>query len=240
MGKLISYTGIDYSGRTTVILNKALLLAKEGFNVLMIDADQTKGRLAAALNIQKKEMDLAQAVTGLDKGAFDKCFIKDKKTRITFITLSSDAKSSGLFRLTSNQAEIFFDRVKYIYDYVLVDCGSIHYEALSMMSLYAAYKVFIVVPSEKRGAIWLKSNDTILSSLRKDKDIFEYVMINTSEFPELSKDLLFKDKKAEELPYVFNMGDYTVAGEIFANNPTGKRAEEYVKGIEALIEKIKG
>lgn len=233
MGKIIAFTGIDYAGRTTTILNVSSLLASEGYKVLFVDADQTRGKVATTLNLEQKPTGLAEAVTGLNEKVFDGCFIYDKKTGVNFITLPSEAAANDLFELSISQAEAFYQKVKKQFDYILIDCGSILYESLSGVALFEADQIFIVLPSKKRGAIWLNSMGNILDSLADSS--LNYVIVNLSEVQEVSEDLLLEKNKFISIPYVFNMREYTAMGEVFTLQPTGKKAQEYVNTVKQLI-----
>ena len=237
MGEIITFTGIEYSGRTTTLLNMAYLLASEGCRVLFVDADQTRGKVAAALNLEQKQIGISEAVTGLNEKTFDNCFINDKKTGVNFITLPATAKGNDLFKLSIAQAEDFYQKIKKQFDYILIDSGNILYETLSGVSLFEADKIFIVLPSEKRGAIWLRAMDNIIDSL-EDKSM-NYVVINLSEIPEIPEDHLTRKKQFKSIPYVFNMREYTAMGELFIQRPTGKKAQDYVNAIKELIAVIK-
>ena len=231
----IAYTGIEYSGRTTVILNMACLLAKEGHKVLVVDADQTKSQLSALLNLNHNNCGLQEAVTSLDESCFDDCFIYDKKTAITYLTLPKTARYDDLFLLTFDQAENFYQKAKRQFEYILIDCGNICYEPLSAVSLFEADKVFVVLPPEKRAGIWSESAKKLLNNILE----VEYIAVNLHESPEIPLEQAFQKKPFVELPYILNMRDYTAVGQIFVQNPTGKKALAYVNAIEDLVDIVK-
>ena len=126
------------------------------------------------------------------------------------------------------------------FEYILVDSGSILYEALSAASLQYADQIFLVIPQEKRGAVWLSTTENIFKVL----DLIDpvYIITNLFEVPEISEDPLIagrKENRIVSMPYVFNMREYTAAGELFLKNPAGKKAREYIGGLEALLQRIK-
>ncbi|MDD4566239.1 MAG: AAA family ATPase, partial [Eubacteriales bacterium] len=181
MGKIITYTGPGHSGRTTVALNSAYLLAKEGYKTLVVDADQTKGNLAAHIGIEKKDVGLAEAATSLDEAILHRCFIKEKKTGITYLTLPADAKCNDLISLTQLQAEELYRRVRDEFDYTLVDCGNCIYEALSGVALLIGQMTFIALSPERKDSIWLKANRRIFDSLEISEP--RYIVSNIYEMP---------------------------------------------------------
>ena len=86
-GKIFTFTGPGYSGRTTLILNTAYMLTKEGHTVLVVDADQTMGKAITHLNLEKKEIGLAEAVTGIEDSIILNSICKDKKSGLNILTL---------------------------------------------------------------------------------------------------------------------------------------------------------
>lgn len=237
MGEILAFTGIEYSGRTTLVLNIAHQLASEEYKVLVVDADQTRGKVAASLNLKPIEGGLVEAVTGLVEQDFNSHFINDKKSGISILTLPISAKANDLFHLSALQAKNFYEKVRSEFDYVLVDCGNILYEALSSVSLFEADNIIVVLPAEKRGAIWMESMKDILCQL--DETRINYVTTQLSEIPELKEDQMLPRKRAFPIPYIFNMRDYTATGDIFMANPTGKKSRDFVKSINAIVSFIK-
>lgn len=228
--KMITCAGIEFSGRTTTLLNLAYLLVKENNNVLIIDADQTRGgKITSILNLPNKETGLAEAVTSLEKESLSEAFIWDKKTGITFLTLPNHAKCNDLFEMTSLQAETFYNRIKNNFDYIFIDSGSILYEALSAVSLFLSDKILVMLTPEKRSIRWLQSFESVLNHF---KNKIDHVSINLTETPESCLDY----KKKIEIPYIFNMRDYAIDGEIYLKNPTGKKAKDYINSLRNIME----
>lgn len=239
MGKIITFAGPGYSGRTTVVLNTAYMLSQEGYKTLVIDADQTMGKLSIHLNIERKEIGLAEAVTSMDESIFNNCLIRNKKRGQEYLTLPDAAKCNDLLELTDRQAAGFYSKVIKQFDYVLVDTGNILYEALSGYSLIVAEKIMIVLPQEKRGSVWLTATESIFKSLNLDD--LNYAAVNLHETPEISEAQLLGEEMKEgmiALPYVFNMRDYMTSSAIFLQNPTGKKAQDYENGIHGIIQSI--
>lgn len=239
MGKIITFVGPGYSGRTTVVLNMAYVLSQEGYKTLVVDADQTMGKLSAHIKFERKVIGLAEAVTSMDESIFNHCYIKDKKRKLEYLTLPDTAKCNDLFELTNRQAAGFYSKIQKQYDYVLVDTRSILYEALSGYSLISAEKIVMVLPQEKRGYIWLNATESVLKSLNLDNLV--YAAVNLNETPEISGAQLLGGDKRERviaLPYIFNMRDYMMSGDIFLQNPTGKKAQDYEDGIRGVIQSI--
>lgn len=228
--KMITFAGIEFSGRTTTILNLAYLLVKENNNVLIIDADQTRGgKITSILNLPNKETGLAEAVTSLEKETLSEAFILDKKTGITFLTLPNHAKCNDLFSMTSLQAETFYNRIKNDFDYIFIDSGSILYESLSAVSLFVSDKILVMLTPEKRSIRWLQSFESVLKHF---KNKIDHVSINLTETPESCLD----QEKKIEIPYIFNMRDYAIDGEIYLKNPTGKKAKDYIRSLRNVME----
>lgn len=238
MSKIIAYTGLEHSGRTTVILNKAYILAKEGYKVLIVDADQTRGRIRASINIAKNEKGLEEAVTSLDENVYSKCFIYDKKTKLTFLTLPITAKCENLFLLTFDQAEKFFQKIRKEFDFILIDCGSIFYEALSSVALFEADKIYLILSPEKRASIWLDSVKSILLNFNQTQNSIENIIVNLMESPEIPQEQVYEGKYIE-VPYIQNMRDYSALGEMFVQSPTGRKAKEYVNVMKKLASSVK-
>jgi MinD-like ATPase involved in chromosome partitioning or flagellar assembly len=241
IGRIITYIGPGHSGRTTTVLNTAHLLAKEGYETLVIDADQTMGTLITHLNLEKRKTGLAEVVTGLDETVYQSGFAKDKKTGVTFVTLPDGARCSGLFGLTRLQAETFYDRVKNEFDFILIDCGNILYEALSGTALLAASVVYMVLPLERRGTIWLAATEPVIEALKLDN--VGVIVVNLHEVPEIPINRLWQWKREERpyvLPYISNMRDYQSRGEIFLQDPSGKKTQEYHNELIDVGEQIRG
>lgn len=236
MGKIITYTGPEHSGRTTVVLNSAYLLAKEGYKTLVVDADQTKGNLAAYIGLEKKNIGLAEAVTSLDETIFQRCFTKDKKSGIAYLTLPAVAKCNDLISLTRLQAEEFYRKVRDEFAYILVDCGNFLYESLSGVALLMGQVTFVILSPERKHSIWLKASGHIFESLGISRP--NYIVTNIHQIPETPSEALFektRDRPSAELPYIFNMRDYKSKKEIFLHNPSGKKALEYEKELNCTI-----
>lgn len=240
IGKILTFTGPEYSGRTTLILNTAYLLKIMGHSVLVLDADLTMGKIVTHLNLEKKDIGLAQAVTGIDESILMDCICKDKKTGLNILTLPGSANCNDLIELTKLQADTFYQKIRKRFEYILVDSGSILYEALTAASLKEAEHICHVIPQEKRGAVWLSATENVFTSLDISDPV--YIISNLFEVPEISEEQLALGSKAKQIimmPYVFNMREYTAAGEIFLKKPAGKKAGEYISGLEALIQMMK-
>jgi len=111
-GQILTFTGPEYSGRTTLILNTAYMLTKEGHTVLVVDADQTMGMAITHLNLERKDMGLAEAVTGIDEPILLNSICKDKKTGLNILTVPRSANCNDLMELTKLQADDFYQKVR--------------------------------------------------------------------------------------------------------------------------------
>ena len=236
MGKIITFLGPEHSGRTTILLNAAYLLTKEGRKSLIVDADQTQGKIRSHLLPEEKDIGLAEAVCSLNPALLEQCYINHKKTDLTLLTLPISAKANELMGITGAQAEGFFRRVSTHFDYVFVDSGNVLYEALSGYSLICAAKRFIVLAQEQRGKAWLRAMENILAALDGHDT---KILNNLYETPELPITSLVEEKDPISFPYIPNMRDYLVARELYIQNPSGKRVEAYQKQLLELMKRIK-
>lgn len=243
MGRIITFLGPEHAGRTTIILNTAYLLAKEGSRVLIVDADQTRGRIRSHLSFDEKDIGLAEAACSLNPFLLEQCYIDHRKTGLMLLTLPILAKANELIGVTAAQAEAFFRRVSAGFDYVFVDTGNVLYEALSGYSLVCASKRFIVLPQEQRGKAWLRSMENILRALDGEQDTKVLnntkILNNLYEIPELSITQFAEEKEIINFPYIPNMRDYLIARDLFMQNPSGKRVQGYRKPLQEVVDKIK-
>lgn len=238
MCKLIAFTGIEYSGRTTVILNTATELSEKGKrNVLVVDADQTRGRLATALNLASNKYGLQEAVTSLDKTVFDNCFIYDSNG-LTYLTLPGKAISNQLLNLKIEQATDFYNKVSRNYDYILVDCGNILYEAMSAVAVFDADIIVFVLPPEKRGLCWFKSYNPLFMKEMQNKT-FVNVISNIKQQAELPVEQIYNCNNFVEIPFISTMRDFTSRGDIYLDKSIEKRGQRYRMAIGDFANMLK-
>lgn len=231
MSMLFAFTGPEYSGRSTVILNLGYLLSKKKYKVLIIEADQRMCKLSTYLDTNDVTgLWLEDAVTGIDNRA-DYNFHIDKKTKISFLGNNPQVRCNQLVNISFNQAASFYKKIMPLYDFVFVDCGNFVYEALSAAAICAAEKTFVLISPDMRSEVWRQANCDAIGNISNKT---EQITVNMHEMPEIAIE------SRHIFPYVQNMRDYTISHEIFAQNPTGKKAQEYMSALQDLAVAIKG
>jgi cellulose biosynthesis protein BcsQ len=122
----------------------------------------------------------------VDIDRFDPYCVTDRKTGLTAMTMPTNVECCDYRALSAEQADNFYEKIKRSYDYVLVDCGNIVYEALSCCALLHAKKTFIVLPQEKRSAVWLTATEAMLEDLQLSK--LQYIITQLQEVADVTID----------------------------------------------------
>lgn len=117
--KILVTSALEKEGKTTVSINLAMLLAKEGKKVLFLESDMYRPNIIKKLKKEKKEKktfkDLLQEAVSIDD-----CIIKHKKLGVDIIAAGQiEENTSNLFN-TSKLKKIF-KILEEKYDYIVID-----------------------------------------------------------------------------------------------------------------------
>lgn len=105
-------------GKTTVALNLALALTKEGYKVLVLDADIRNQSVARALGEMAAGSGMLELLKDKDL-AVDSCIRTDKSGKLDFISgRSTDKRHYSIERESMNR---LLSQLKKSYDYVVID-----------------------------------------------------------------------------------------------------------------------
>lgn len=109
----------ENEGKSTVALNVALSLAREGKKVIMVDADLRKPAIYKMLDIKKYEVvdmiKLLQGACGLDE-----CLYNEEKLGLQIVMPTKGHSSTHEFT-KSNAMKDLLDKCSHMADYVIVD-----------------------------------------------------------------------------------------------------------------------
>lgn len=126
--KLLMFTSFEENtGKTTVVANFALTLARAGKKVLVIDCDLRKSAMARFLRLSSKSPGLLQLLTNnLDTPAVYKPFVSERSTSqiINFIPAGGTVENSSEL-LESQKMKDLLKAMYSHYDYILIDTAPV-------------------------------------------------------------------------------------------------------------------
>lgn len=125
--KVISLNSTEMSeGKTTLICNVATAFALIGKKTLIVDADFRRPAVEAFFNLKKSELGLVDSV--VNDEPLENCIIQpiDKIPTLHILPPGMGTRNPNAF-FTSNKTVELFDRLKTMYDYIILDVPPLSY-----------------------------------------------------------------------------------------------------------------
>ena len=125
--KIFSLNSADMSeGKTTLICNVATAYAMIGKKTLIVDADFRRPAVEAFFNLKKSKLGLVDAVA--NDVPLEKCLIQpiEKIPTLHVLPPGMGTRNPNAF-FSSNKTVELFDRLKEIYDYIILDVPPLSY-----------------------------------------------------------------------------------------------------------------
>ena len=140
--KVILFTSsVPAEGKSTVAVNTALALAKDGKKVLLIDGDLRGQSVKDTLNIKKESLGLG----GFLSGASDSySFLRYENTGL-YVFAGDDSVAEPLKLLKNGKLEKMFETLRNMVDYIIVDTPPSNMMAdAAILSRYADKVVYVI------------------------------------------------------------------------------------------------
>ena len=125
--KVISLNSTEMSeGKTTLICNVATAFALIGKKTLIVDADFRRPAVEAFFNLKKSELGLVDSV--VNDEPLENCIIQpiDKIPTLHILPPGMGTRNPNAF-FTSNKTVELFERLKTMYDYIILDVPPLSY-----------------------------------------------------------------------------------------------------------------
>lgn len=235
-------------GKTTTTVNLGVGLAREGYRVLLIDADP-QGSLTVSLGIKNPD-DLDSSLSTAMTAAIEDRQIPaetgivkhDEGVDLMPSNIELSGIETGLFNIMSREYVLrnYINTVKQDYDYILIDCMP----SLGMMTINAlAAADSIIIPSQpnflstKGLNLLLKSVNKVKRNINPNLRIDGILLTMVDSRTNNAKDIISTLRQSvgqnirvfdSEIPHSVRAAECSIAGvSIFAHDKNGKVAAAY-------------
>lgn len=235
-------------GKTTTTVNLGVGLAREGYRVLLIDADP-QGSLTVSLGIKNPD-DLDSSLSTVMTAAIEDRQIPaetgivkhDEGVDLMPSNIELSGIETGLFNIMSREYVLrnYINTVKQDYDYILIDCMP----SLGMMTINAlAAADSIIIPSQpnflstKGLNLLLKSVNKVKRNINPNLRIDGILLTMVDSRTNNAKDIISTLRQSvgqnirvfdSEIPHSVRAAECSIAGvSIFAHDKNGKVAAAY-------------
>lgn len=235
-------------GKTTTTVNLGVGLAREGYRVLLIDADP-QGSLTVSLGIKNPD-DLDSSLSTVMTAAIEDRQIPaetgivkhDEGVDLMPSNIELSGIETGLFNIMSREYVLrnYINTVKQDYDYILIDCMP----SLGMMTINAlAAADSIIIPSQpnflstKGLNLLLKSVNKVKRNINPNLRIDGILLTMVDSRTNNAKDIISTLRQGvgqnirvfdSEIPHSVRTAECSIAGvSIFTHDKNGKVAAAY-------------
>ena len=235
-------------GKTTTTVNLGVGLAREGYRVLLIDADP-QGSLTVSLGIKNPD-DLDSSLSTVMTAAIEDRQIPaetgivkhDEGVDLMPSNIELSGIETGLFNIMSREYVLrnYINTVKQDYDYILIDCMP----SLGMMTINAlAAADSIIIPSQpnflstKGLNLLLKSVNKVKRNINPNLRIDGILLTMVDSRTNNAKDIISTLRQSvgqnirvfdSEIPHSVRAAECSIAGvSIFTHDKNGKVAAAY-------------
>lgn len=176
MGKVIVVaSGKGGTGKTMFSVNFGATLAKQGKQVVLVDLDMGLRNLDLYFGLEDNVVyDVYDVLTGMCK--IKQALIQDKRFSNLYVMASSPAKSDGY--VTPRHMKVLCDKLKEIFDYVIIDAPSGIDDGLVMAMAGADAAILVVTPDYSS----LRDADNIDGQLLSLGIKDRYLVVNNVDF----------------------------------------------------------
>ena len=235
-------------GKTTTTVNLGVGLAREGYRVLLIDADP-QGSLTVSLGIKNPD-DLDSSLSTVMTAAIEDRQIPaetgiikhDEGVDLMPSNIELSGIETGLFSIMSREYVLrnYINTVKQDYDYILIDCMP----SLGMMTINALVAAdSVIIPSQpnflstKGLNLLLKSVNKVKRNINPNLRIDGILLTMVDNRTNNAKDIISTLHQSvgqnirvfdSEIPHSVRAAECSIAGvSIFAHDKNGKVAAAY-------------
>lgn len=235
-------------GKTTTTVNLGVGLAREGYRVLLIDADP-QGSLTVSLGIKNPD-DLDSSLSTVMTAAIEDRQIPaetgivkhDEGVDLMPSNIELSGIETGLFNIMSREYVLrnYINTVKQDYDYILIDCMP----SLGMMTINAlAAADSVIIPSQpnflstKGLNLLLKSVNKVKRNINPNLRIDGILLTMVDSRTNNAKDIISTLRQSvgqnirvfdSEIPHSVRAAECSIAGvSIFTHDKNGKVAAAY-------------
>lgn len=235
-------------GKTTTTVNLGVGLAREGYRVLLIDADP-QGSLTVSLGIKNPD-DLDSSLSTVMTAAIEDRQIPaetgivkhDEGVDLMPSNIELSGIETGLFNIMSREYVLrnYINTVKQDYDYILIDCMP----SLGMMTINAlAAADSVIIPSQpnflstKGLNLLLKSVNKVKRNINPNLRIDGILLTMVDSRTNNAKDIISTLRQSvgqnirvfdSEIPHSVRTAECSIAGvSIFTHDKNGKVAAAY-------------
>ena len=235
-------------GKTTTTVNLGVGLAREGYRVLLIDADP-QGSLTVSLGIKNPD-DLDSSLSTVMTAAIEDRQIPaetgiikhDEGVDLMPSNIELSGIETGLFNIMSREYVLrnYINTVKQDYDYILIDCMP----SLGMMTINALVAAdSVIIPSQpnflstKGLNLLLKSVNKVKRNINPNLRIDGILLTMVDNRTNNAKDIISTLRQSvgqnirvfdTEIPHSVRAAECSIAGvSIFAHDKNGKVAAAY-------------
>lgn len=235
-------------GKTTTTVNLGVGLAREGYRVLLIDADP-QGSLTVSLGIKNPD-DLETSLATVMNAAIEDRQIPaetgiirhDEGVDLMPSNIELSGIETGLFNIMSREYVLrnYINTVKQDYDYILIDCMP----SLGMMTINALVAAdSVIIPSQpnflstKGLNLLLKSVNKVKRNINPNLRIDGILLTMVDNRTNNAKDIISTLRQSvgqnirvfdSEIPHSVRAAECSIAGvSIFAHDKNGKVAAAY-------------
>ena len=235
-------------GKTTTTVNLGVGLAREGYRVLLIDADP-QGSLTVSLGIKNPDVLDSSLSTVMTAAIEDRQIpaetgiIKhDEGVDLMPSNIELSGIETGLFNIMSREYVLrnYINTVKQDYDYILIDCMP----SLGMMTINALVAAdSLIIPSQpnflstKGLNLLLKSVNKVKRNINPNLRIDGILLTMVDNRTNNAKDIISTLRQSvgqnirvfdTEIPHSVRAAECSIAGvSIFAHDKNGKVAAAY-------------
>ena len=137
-------------GKTTTTINLSAALAEKGKKVLMIDLDP-QGNASSGLGVNKDELEQSIYQLMIGTNSFDECVQKNVLENLDVLPANVNLAGVEIETLDMEDRNYILskeiDKVKYRYDYILIDCPP-SLNSLTINSMTTADSVLVPIQCE--------------------------------------------------------------------------------------------
>jgi MinD-like ATPase involved in chromosome partitioning or flagellar assembly len=238
MGKIIAIYGNGASGKTTLAAKLATELSDIKHSVLIVSTDYAVPSLPIILpSMDDKGRSLGKAISAVD---ISQALVLQNTLGVSkqlgVIAYLKGEHSGSYIPITEEKAEDFIRTVKYLAEYIIIDCRSdIETDVLGATAINRSDLAIRSVTPDARGLSFVKSVDARLASAGIESKATLRILNNIQPFaPADEVDVVLQGNKTF-LPHVPQIERQMMEGELFQ----GTKSKAYSKTIKGIADMIR-